>query len=210
MNILKKAAAGAALTGMVLLAWGCSQPSGSEPGQTGDMTVEETWDSSQLIQVRFPESLFTFTGMTVEEIMDSYEVLGKDYYTEIYAEGNTLVLEGTKEQIQRQIDENNAWVEELTDEFLAQDPQYAFEGDPEYTSAVFFFDEYIDTDVQSRTLLGITSMYATNYILSGNSDWTVNVTVKNCHTGLTVAQALIPEETLEYGPEEWEDSYGNE
>ena len=38
-------------------------------------------------------------------------------------------------------------------------------------------------------------MYALNGIIeSGNSDWSVEVTIENCHTGNAVAQGVLPGE----------------
>ena len=51
-------------------------------------------------------------------------------------------------------------------------------------------------------------MYALNGIFENNTgEWKVELTVKNCHTGKTVAHGILPEETLTFGESEWEESY---
>ena len=56
--------------------------------------------------------------------------------------------------------------------------------------------------------MGVTSMYALNGIIeSGNSDWSVEVTIENCHTGNAVAQGVLPDDSITFGQEEWEASY---
>lgn len=173
--------------------------------------MEQEQDDSDLHTIYFPESLFTFSGMTKEEIKDSYLQLGNEYYTDVYIqEDDSFILIATEDQIQHQIDDNNTWVNELADEFEAANPKYSYEGSIDYTSLTFTFDEKIDTDLEMKTLLGITCMYAFNTVLLGNPEWNVDVVVKNCHTDKVVTQASLPKESLEYGLREWEDSYVHE
>ena len=52
------------------------------------------------------------------------------------------------------------------------------------------------------TYFGILQIFTT-----GDSNWSVEVTVYNCHTGKQVSSAVMPEGGFSIGDEEWKISY---
>jgi hypothetical protein len=93
-------------------------------------------------------------------------------------------------------------------DFTGNDAEETAEEKDDFSGVVYRYDESIESGVQAKMLMGVTSMYALNGIIeSGNSDWSVEVTIENCHTGNAVAQGVLPDDSITFGQEEWEASY---
>ena len=93
-------------------------------------------------------------------------------------------------------------------DFTGNDAEETAEEKDDFSGVVYRYDESIESGVQAKMLMGVTSMYALNGIIeSENSDWSVEVTIENCHTGNAVAQGVLPDDSITFGQEEWEASY---
>lgn len=161
-------------------------------------------------EIRLPESLILFSGSTAEETEKSYKELGKAYCTDAYVDGGGLVMVMTDQQVKNMLDYNNDWVEELTEKFEASGNGYEITGDSHYQSVDFSYDENMAANTQIETIYGIVAMYGMNYILTEDADWSVDVSIVNCHTGRTVAEGTLPEETLNFDNDDWRASYEDE
>lgn len=130
------------------------------------------------------------------------------YCTDVRQEGDDFVLEVTQEQKEALTARNRENMDEILSEVQEADPEYAVELSDDYSEAVYQYDENIDSNLQAKLLLSMTTIYALNGIIeTGDADWSVRVSIVNCHTGKTVAQATLPEETITFGQSEWQASY---
>lgn len=154
-----------------------------------------------------PENLIEFSRTTAEEMKKSYQELGDDYCTDAYVNGETLVMVMNDEQIQNMLDYNDDWVKELKDKFENSGEGYQIIGSEDYTKVIFKYDENMEIDLQIRTIYGIIGMYAINYVITQNENWSVEVEIVNCHTGKMVAKGNLPGTPLNFGENEWANSY---
>ena len=155
--------------------------------------------------VRVPYSLLKFSGMTTDEFINSCEEV-HGYSVVDYVDGDYIDII-ISEDIEDIIHDNNIFVEDLIVEFTESSSEYYINGSDDYKSLDIGIDEYFDTDLLMKTLTGIISEYGYNQVLMGTTDWSVYVTVYNCHTGNIVNSGKIPYEEFEVTSELWEDSY---
>ena len=103
---------------------------------------------------------------------------------------------------------NQKNIDDILDQVEEENSQYSYELRDDFSGVVYRYDESIESVVQAKMLMGVTSMYALNGIIeSGNSDWSVEVTIENCHTGNAVAQGVLPGDSITLGEQAWEASY---
>ena len=117
-----------------------------------------------------------------------------------------LTNERQKQEI---LEMNQEFIDDALEDFQEENSQYSYELRDDFSGVVYRYDESIESVVQAKMLMGVTSMYALNGIIeSGNSDWSVEVTIENCcHTGNAVAQGVLPGDWITLGEQEWEASY---
>lgn len=155
-----------------------------------------------------PNSFFAFTGSNVNESVESCLELGSDYCTDAKQISDGMQLELTDEQLNNMVKRNDEFINKLVNQFTSLNSMYKCVLDESYQRLTLYFDENISSITEAKTILGITSNYAMNYILLNNTTvWNVHVEIINCHTNKCVVSVNIPSEEVSYGPEEWEESY---
>ena len=155
-----------------------------------------------------PNSYLKFSGMEVDEAVESCLELGNEYCTEAKAIPEGLQLELTQEQLDNLVLKNNHFIDELARKLTDSNNLYKYEPDENYQTLTLYFDENISGLLQIKTILGIASSYAMNYMLINHvSDWKIKIEIYNCHTNKLVCSVNIPGEEVTYGAKEWEESY---
>lgn len=161
-------------------------------------------EEDKVIEITIPASYLDFTGNDAEETAEDY----KAYCTDAAVQDGNVVLEVNEQQMQEILEMNQDFIDDALEDFQEENSQYSYELKDDFSGVVYRYDESIESGVQAKMLMGVTSMYALNGIIeSGNSDWSVEVTIENCHTGNAVAQGVLPDDSITFGQEEWEASY---
>lgn len=161
-------------------------------------------DTENLTEIVIPESYLQFTGADPEETAESYQ----EYCTNAEVSGADVVLEVTDKQKDNIMQMNQSFIDKTLEKFKDENTDYSYEMDENYASIVYAYDENIDAYLQAQLLMGVTSIYVLNRMIENTtSEWSVEVTIENCHTGKTVAHGELPEDTLTFGESEWRESY---
>ncbi len=164
----------------------------------------EPTDTENLTEIIIPASYLQFAGADAEDTAESY----REYCTDSEVKDMDVVLEVTDSQKEDIIQMNQEFIDRTLDKFLDGNPEYSYKLADDYSSIVYAYDEKIDASLQAQLLMGVTSMYALNGIVENNtSEWSVEITIENCHTGKTVAYGTLPEDTVAFGESEWRESY---
>lgn len=157
-----------------------------------------------------PNSYFEFTGSEVDEAVKSCLELGDEFCTTAKAIPDGMQLELTDEQLNNLVQRNNDFVDELVKQFTSSNNMYKCVLDDSYKKFMLYFDENLSSTIQVKTILGIASNYAMNYMLLNNTtDWNVQIEILNCHNDKPVISVNIPDEEISYGAKEWEESYND-
>ena len=155
-----------------------------------------------------PNSYLVFNGMEPDEAAKSCMELGEEFCTDVKVVSEGIQLELTEEQLNNLIMKNNRFIDELAEKFTSSNSMYRYETDETYQKLTLYFDENISGMLQIKTIMGIASSYAMNYMLLNNTkEWQVEIEIYNCHTNKLVASVKIPGEEMTYGAKEWEESY---
>lgn len=166
--------------------------------------INEETEPQETIEITLPGSLFEFANTDLQDNKEAFE----KYCTDVREVGDSLVLEVTEEQREALIEMNQKNIDDILDQVEEENSQYSYELRDDFSGVVYRYDESIESVVQAKMLMGVTSMYALNGIIeSGNSDWSVEVTIENCHTGNAVAQGVLPGDSITLGEQAWEASY---
>lgn len=161
-------------------------------------------EEDKVTEITIPASYLDFTGNDAEETAEDY----KAYCTDAAVQDGNVVLEVNEQQKQEILEMNQDFIDDALEDFQEENSQYSYELKDDFSGVVYRYDESIESGVQAKMLMGVTSMYALNGIIeSGNSEWSVEVTIENCHTGNVVAQGVLPDDSISFGQEEWETSY---
>ena len=161
-------------------------------------------EEDKVTEITIPASYLDFTGNDAEETAEDY----KAYCTDAAVQDRNVVLEVNEQQKQEILEMNQGFIDDAVEDFQEENLQYSYELKDDFSGVVYRYDESIESGVQAKMLMGVTSMYALNGIIeSGNSEWSVKVTIENCHTGNVVAQGVLPDDSISFGQEEWETSY---
>ncbi len=161
-------------------------------------------EEDKVSEITIPASYLEFTGNDAEETAEDY----KAYCTDATVQDGNVVLEVNEQQKQEILEMNQDFIDDALEDFQEENSQYSYELKDDFSGVVYRYDESIESGVQAKMLMGVTSMYALNGIIeSGNSEWSVKVTIENCHTGNVVAQGVLPDDSISFGQEEWETSY---
>lgn len=161
-------------------------------------------EEDKVSEITIPASYLEFTGNDAEETAEDY----KAYCTDATVQDGNVVLEVNEQQKQEILEMNQDFIDDALEDFQEENSQYSYELKDDFSGVVYRYDESIESGVQAKMLMGVTSMYALNGIIeSGNSEWSVEVTIENCHTGNVVAQGVLPDDSISFGQEEWETSY---
>lgn len=163
--------------------------------------------SLETFTVTIPENFFAFTNSEAEDTVKGYE----GYCVDSKLENGNVVLELTEVQKDNLISMNEQFIQDTLEEFSNENNLYTYELDEDYKKIIYSFDEKLgDTNpvLLGKVLMGVTSMHVLNGILeTGNSEWNIEMVIKNCHTGHVVAQGTLPEGNLRFDAAEWEASY---
>lgn len=177
---------------LTLMLNGCSQV--TETSKTNDYII--------------PTEYFEFLNAEPEDAIEAYSELGEEYCTEIVETEDGVMLKLTDEQRDNMIQRNNDMIDEQLDEFTDNNALYSYEADENYEKLILSFDENLSVTDQIATVFGVPSIYGMNYMLQNNTtEWVVDVTILNCHTGKEVISMKVPVDKVSYGPAEWEESY---
>lgn len=161
-------------------------------------------EEDKVSEITIPASYLEFTGNDAEETAEDY----KAYCTDATVQDGNVVLEVNEQQKQEILEMNQDFIDDALEDFQEENSQYSYELKDDFRGVVYRYDESIESGVQAKMLMGVTSMYALNGIIeSGNSEWSVKVSIENCHTGNVVAQGVLPDDSISFGQEEWETSY---
>ena len=102
----------------------------------------------------------------------------------------------------------NTDLQDNLDQVEEENSEYSCELSSDYSKVVYKYDENIDGILQAKILVSLTSIYVMNGIIeTNNSDWGVDASIVNCHTGKTVVQGTFPGASLAFGEAEWKASY---
>ncbi len=145
--------------------------------------------------------------MDPQEQLEAIEADGTATFDAARIEDGGLVLTATPGQLETYRascrEQRDAWV----GDFLEAGDGYAFEASDDGRSLAFFCDESIGPVVSGKAFLGVTAMYAMEQVLDGDPDWSVEITVINCHTKSEVGRVTLPDGELTLTQEMWERSY---
>lgn len=165
-------------------------------------------NKEEIFTITIPESYFTFTNTQIDENIDSLKKLGNEYITNVKKENNTIILQMTESQKNNLIERNNKYIETLLNNFSNANEKYHYEFNSDFSELTYYFDENLSDTMQIKTVFGVAASYALNNILkTNNQNWSIHIKIINCHTNKTVAEGTIPEDTIKYGKQEWENSY---
>lgn len=157
-----------------------------------------------------PNSYFEFTGSEIDEAVESCLELGDDFCTAAKVTPDGLQLELTDEQLNNLVQRNDNFIDELVNQFTSSNNMYKCVLDDSYKKLTLYFDENLSSAIQTKTILGIASVYGMNYMLLNNTtEWNVQIDIVNCHTNRPVVSVNIPNEEISYGAKEWEESYND-
>lgn len=161
-------------------------------------------ESEVVTEIVIPASYLQFVGADAKDAAESY----REYCTDSEVRDTDVVLEVTDSQKDDIIQMNQDFIDRTLDEFKDGNPEYSYELADDYSSIVYAYDEKINASLQAQLLMGVASMYALNGIIKNNTtEWSVKITIENCHTGKTVAHGELPEDTVSFGKNEWGKSY---
>lgn len=139
--------------------------------------------------------------------MDANLIIDDDYVQTV---GSLCSKKGR--ELEEILEEYSAILDEIQQEALMEgdisNSEYSCELSSDYSKVVYKYDENIDGILQAKILVSLTSIYVMNGIIeTNNSDWSVDASIVNCHTGKTVVQGIFPGASLTFGEAEWEASY---
>jgi len=169
--------------------------------RTPDSTPEE---------ILLPASIFEFAGTDVAEEAEAFKELGSDYVTSARAAEEGVYLTVTREQRENLKERNNEYMSRFLERLVndeAGDGLYAYELSEAGDRIVYSFDEQYSAWQQLFLIYTVPTYLGLNQALDGVTDWSVSLTIMNCHTGREVVTMNLPEEIPEYTEEEWEKSY---
>lgn len=187
---------------LAAIAFACTacvgNPSDNLKNVNGDTEQQET------IEITLPGSLFEFANTDLQDNKEAFE----KYCTDVREVGDSLVLEVTEEQREALIEMNQKNIDDILDQVEEENAEYSCELSSDYSKVVYKYDENIDGILQAKILVSLTSIYVMNGIIeTNNSDWSVDASIVNCHTGKTVVQGTFPGASLTFGEAEWKASY---
>ena len=171
---------------------------GGNSGDRKDAADEKTEE------ITIPASLIKFSSSDLQDNIEAFS----DYCTSVRQDGDDMIIEVTTEQKETLIQMHEDNIREVMDDMVEADPSYSCELDEDYSRVVYRYDENIDGILQAKVLLSLTTSYALKGIMeTGNPDWHIHAEIVNCHTGATVVEGTLPDEAINFGPDEWEKSY---
>ena len=177
-----------------------AEPAGDKENRK-DVTDEQTVKTEY---ITIPASLLKFSSSDLQDNIEAFS----DYCTSVRQSGDDMIIEVTPEQKETLIQMHEDNIREVMDDMVEADPSYSCELDEDYSRVVYRYDENIDGVLQAKVLLSLTTSYALKGIMeTGNPDWHIHAEIVNCHTGATVVEGTLPDEAINFGPDEWEKSY---
>ena len=187
------------LAAVIFACAACAQ----SPSEEQNNINEET-EQQETIEITLPGSLFEFANTDLQDNKEAFE----EYCTDVREDGDSLVLEVTEEQREALIEMNQKNIDDILDQVEEENSEYSCELSSDYSKVVYKYDENIDGILQAKILVSLTSIYVMNGIIeTNNSDWGVDASIVNCHTGKTVVQGTFPGASLTFGEAEWKASY---
>ena len=177
-----------------------AEPAGDKENRK-DVTDEQTVKTEY---ITIPASLLKFSSSDLQDNIEAFS----DYCTSVRQSGDDMIIEVTPEQKETLIQMHEDNIREVMDDMVEADPSYSCELDEDYSRVVYRYDENIDGVLQAKVLLSLTTSYALKGIMeTGNPDWHIHAEIVNCHTGATVVEGTLPDEEINFGPDEWDKSY---
>ena len=176
-------------------------------GCSPSMMPPETTAQQETTICLIPNAYFELSGSDPEEETRALNDLGPEYCTSAVLTDEGISAELTEAQREHLVERNNRFISKFLDAYTAADSNYTCETDPEYRKLSFWFDEKIPITVEMSAVFGTVSGYCLNRILLNQTDWSVDITIYNCHTNKKVVSMTVPGYEGSFGAEEWEASY---
>ena len=155
-------------------------------------------------EVVLPKSLLNYSQTDAETMLETYRA-DKTICQDAYVRDEDLVLVVTQEQFESLWQENEQMMQSFRDG-LAEEEGYWLEESGDYTAFKIYCDENVPMILNLKILQGMSGCYGIAQVLKGNMDWSVEVTVVNCHTNKVVASFVCPG-VGGYDAEDWAESY---
>lgn len=177
-----------------------------KPGETTE--TEQNEETEEAEEYLIPENYLNFYGGTAEELAGDFRDLGAEYCTEAETTEEGVKLWLTEEQRDSLIQRNEENMNSQIAPYLAENEAYELVPDPSWHKMTLYFDEELPEDEAGRLMTAGISTYILNQILQDHtSEWSLEVTVYNCHTGKVAMSVNLPEETAYLDDEAWAASY---
>lgn len=155
-----------------------------------------------------PNSFLAFNTMDHDEALEFFQDFGPDYCTDVQSVDDGIQLTLTEKQLAHWIEHNNEEIEKFFSDLAEINSEFHFERDENFQHVAFYLDENIPMITHAMRVYGVAAYYGLNYLLLNHAeDWSVEVSLYNCHTNKLVARVNIPYESVSYGDEEWAKSY---
>lgn len=178
---------------------------------TKNISVDENNSEEKVSEIIIPESYLNFTNQDTDDLAESFE----EYCQNVKINGASILIEITETQRKQLINIYDEYIDRVINNFESINDKYKCEVSNDYGNITYNYDEYLyekdmneNTHIEGELLTGVISSCAMNQILkSNNQNWEISIIVKNCHTGNTVAETVLPEGKLFIGNDEWINSY---
>ncbi|WEV74159.1 hypothetical protein OZX74_00910 [Bifidobacterium sp. ESL0798] len=142
----------------------------------------------ETVKIVFPAKFmkgFLEEGQTTEQYVRKYrDNVVPEWYTDFYAtkDGNEVIVV-THKQLQTRIKDNEQDAKDTVNRFLALDPAYRCEIDPDGREMTIWADKNLSSAGFGDLMLNIPQNYGLNhYLKGGHGDWDMHITIRNCHT----------------------------
>lgn len=190
---------------LVLMSCLCSCSDTTEATEPVSSVESHTADNASLSEYLIPQSYFNFAGTMTP---DDFTGLGNEYCTDAEATDDGIVVYLTDTQRDNLIERNLENVKDAMTSFEEANELYSYSLSDDFKSVELRFDENLSDDEAGRALVASISTQALNQLLStGNPEWSVNVSVFNCHTGNLAVSGDLPADEFYLNAEAWERSY---
>ena len=154
-----------------------------------------------------PESYYEYFGDTPGEDVASIRALGPDYCTRAYRKDGGIVIVANSRQRKNLRKRNDHLIKYYKDLFLEESSEYAIHSSPDFRHLEFVYDEKMDETTQNEAVRGLAYMYVLNQLIDGaGENWSLNITIRNCHTGKRIADVKIPGHAIDFSHADWNES----
>ena len=156
-------------------------------------------------KVVIPESYYEYFGDTPADDVKSLRSLGSDYCTKAYRKNGGVIMMMTPEQKKNLLFRNASWIESYQKSFLRENDAYKIRIAEDYTYMEFDYDAELDDTTQQEVVQALSYFCVLDQLIGkGGPDWSLEIRIRNCHTGAEVADVTIPGQPLNFSKADWE------